>query len=290
MDIWALISDIHGNLHALDAVLRDAERQGANKIGVLGDIVDYGPDPIACLARVLDVADFWLVGNHEEEMVSPSGDLEEDVLPTLRWSLAEVGESDAWRRTMRRVRSRGFVGAASLVTDTVHFAHASPAAPLTQYVWPSHEMQYVCFNGEIDKHLVSLLGQGKRDHAFVGHTHVPAVLVAWDDHRVFDPYGHPCARSPLHTFVGPRTVFFVPEGDRCVVDGLAGRRFLANPGSIGQPRRLGDPRASYALYDGDRLELRRVAYDIDAVCARMDRMAIPDELRTKLRDRLRHGR
>jgi len=50
--MWALLSDIHGNLEALDAILRDAEDRGADRIAVLGDSIDYGPDPRAVLERV----------------------------------------------------------------------------------------------------------------------------------------------------------------------------------------------------------------------------------------------
>jgi predicted phosphodiesterase len=287
---WAILSDIHGNRAALDAVLADAEEQLCDRIAVLGDVVDYGPDPVACLERVASVADVWLIGNHEEEIVKPSGDLEDDVVPSLDWAREQLLPTDVWKQTLRRIHREGFVGAATCVTDSIHFAHASPASPTQQYVWPSHEAQYVCFNGEIDKHLVKLLAEAKRDHAFVGHTHVPAVLVGWNDHGLFSPYAGPCERDALHTFVGPRAVFFVPTGDRCVVEGVAGRRFLANPGSVGQPRRLGDPRASYLLYDGNRIEIRRVAYDVEDTCARLARMAITDGLRENLRRRLRTGR
>jgi predicted phosphodiesterase len=290
MTTWALLSDIHGNLAALDAVLKDAEEQGADRIGVLGDIVDYGPDPVACLERVAEVATFWIIGNHEQEVVQPTGDLEPDVVPSIDWSRDELSTTGAWKRALRRIRGQGFVGAATHLTESVHYAHASPASPTERYVWPSHESQYVCFNGEIDKHLVKLLGEAQRDHAFVGHTHVPAILVGWQDHGVFTPYAGECERDPLHTFVGPRTCFFVPSGDRCIVEGLDGKRFLANPGSVGQPRRLGDPRASYALYDGDRIEIRRVAYDIDATVGRLGRMSIGDTLRQNLARRLRSGR
>lgn len=61
----AILSDIHGNLEALQAVLADAEAHGVSKIYCLGDLVGYGPDPIACV----ELAMAWpvvLLGNHDQ--------------------------------------------------------------------------------------------------------------------------------------------------------------------------------------------------------------------------------
>ena len=63
----ALISDVHGNLEALDAVLRDVDRIGAGaKLVCAGDLVGYGPDPEACIARLRDRQAICVMGNHEE--------------------------------------------------------------------------------------------------------------------------------------------------------------------------------------------------------------------------------
>src|ERR1700712_5882597 len=61
----ALLSDIHGNLHALDAVLSDVEREDVHEIWCLGDIVGYGADPNDCCARIREQADAVLCGNHD---------------------------------------------------------------------------------------------------------------------------------------------------------------------------------------------------------------------------------
>ena len=61
----ALISDIHGNLEALTAVLRDIERTGADEIASLGDVVGYGCDPQACLGLVNRNCRIKLLGNHD---------------------------------------------------------------------------------------------------------------------------------------------------------------------------------------------------------------------------------
>jgi predicted phosphodiesterase len=62
--VQAIISDIHANLEAFEAVLADIERQGVTDIACLGDFVGYGPNPKECidLAFGFDIA---LIGNHE---------------------------------------------------------------------------------------------------------------------------------------------------------------------------------------------------------------------------------
>src|SRR5690606_1947518 len=92
--LWAILSDIHANLEALEAVLADAAAQGAERIAVLGDTIDYGPDPVACLERAHAAADVFLLGNHEEEAVAPS-EYQEDS-PVLAWSQPLLAQSALW--------------------------------------------------------------------------------------------------------------------------------------------------------------------------------------------------
>ena len=69
----AIISDIHGNLTALDAVLADVRQQGAECIYCLGDVVGYGPNPCECIDRMMDV-DLCVLGNHDQAaLFDPDG-------------------------------------------------------------------------------------------------------------------------------------------------------------------------------------------------------------------------
>ncbi|WP_425147024.1 metallophosphoesterase family protein [Deinococcus sp.] len=69
----AVIADIHGNLDALDAVLSNAELHGAERLYVNGDVVNRGPDSVACLRRLLELPAEWLggftLGNHDDLML-----------------------------------------------------------------------------------------------------------------------------------------------------------------------------------------------------------------------------
>ena len=92
----------------------------------------------------------------------------------------------------------------------------------------------------------------------------------------------------MHTFVGPRAIFFVPEGP-CVIHELAAAKFAVNVGSVGQPRRLGDNRASYVLYDGDSVEFRRVTYSWAKTAAKLAQLPIDAEEKRELCERLESG-
>src|SRR5579875_2723547 len=70
----ALISDIHGNLEALDVVLEDIKAQGIEEIYCLGDIIGYGPNPRECIDRVMEHCALTLLGNHDQgAMFDPDG-------------------------------------------------------------------------------------------------------------------------------------------------------------------------------------------------------------------------
>jgi hypothetical protein len=116
---------------------------------------------------------------------------------------------------------------------------------------------------------------------------VPAVLTRYANRAIFDPY-RGVRRNHMHTFVGPSTIFFVPEGP-CVLHELDALRMFVNVGSVGQPRRLGDNRASYVLYDGEDLEFRRVEYDWRATAAKLAALPIDREQQHDLIERLERG-
>ena len=70
----AIISDIHANLEALEAVLADISRQGITEIYCLGDIIGYGPNPRECIDLVMEHCKVCLLGNHDQgAMFDPDG-------------------------------------------------------------------------------------------------------------------------------------------------------------------------------------------------------------------------
>ena len=289
-NLIALLSDIHGNQEALEEVLRDVDRQRPDRIYVLGDTIGYGPDPRGCLERVVEIADLLLIGNHEKEVLEPSDDLNDDTRETLDWTVGELAGSPAWERLVARIRGRGFEAEACKIDDSCQFVHGSPKNPLEQYIWPAHKCQYLVFNRQIDERLGEFLTEFSELHGFFGHTHAPAVLARYEDHKIFDPYKHRGLEwDRTCTFVGPTSLYVVVE-DEPVIEGLAGRKVAINPGSVGQPRFVGNPDASYALYDGDTIRFRRVSYDRGKTQEKIAGLPFSEETKTWLLERLERGK
>jgi len=123
----AVISDIHGNHHALQAVMDDLGRDPADAIWCLGDLVGYGPRPNECCATVAESAAICLVGNHDLG-VTGRIDLEDfspDAAAAAEWS-REVLTSEA-RRYLER-------GVTSTTADRAELFHASPRDPVWEYI------------------------------------------------------------------------------------------------------------------------------------------------------------
>lgn len=281
----ALLSDVHANLEALEAVLRDVDAHKPDVVAVLGDVINYGPNPRECLTLVAVHADILIAGNHEKEAAQPDPDeMEDDAREMLAWTLAQVSGLRTWERLRDAILRDGALAAQHHV-DGLHFVHASAQKPFQQYVWPGHPQHHLQLNQQLDDYLAELLAGFPATHSFVGHTHVPAALMAYVDREI-------CPMRPdwnrRLTFIGPRSLFYVPTGD-CVLTGIAGRKIVFNPGSVGQPRD-DDPRASWALYDGDSILFRRVEYDVQATVEKLQRLPLSDTTRDYFSQRLPRGK
>ncbi len=155
---FALISDIHANLEALEAVLKDIATQRVDSINCLGDIIGYGSDPIPCLELVKSNCDVILMGNHEHAAL---GHLDQEHLnPVAQVSLA-------W--TQEQLNDRAFSIIAECGMDAVignaRFVHASPYKP--------GEWHYILAAAEAD-----IAFRSFTEHiCFVGHTHLPMIFV-----------------------------------------------------------------------------------------------------------------
>lgn len=232
MATFALISDIHSNVPALDAVLRRIDSLGIEEIDCLGDIVGYGAEPDECVRRVMARCKWTIMGNHDWALFHDHSDfnlLAQEALAharkLLRPSLFRPGRRSAWnylRNLPERVEDHGFL-----------FFHGSPRDPIKEYVLRSDE------HFDPDK-LNEIFGLIDRP-TFVGHTHFPGITRA--DHH-FTP-------------ATDEQSVFVLEGP-CVV----------NVGSVGQPRD-GDARACFAIVREAVVEIHRVAYDVHRTQARI---------------------
>ncbi|MBA2389023.1 MAG: metallophosphoesterase family protein [Geodermatophilaceae bacterium] len=106
----AIISDIHSNLHALEAVLADIERRGADQVIVNGDMVNRGPDNVAVMERLAARGDLLLLGNHEDlvrmwierDPEIPSDWFGDPFWDGTAWSARQL-EAGGWIETLRRL-------------------------------------------------------------------------------------------------------------------------------------------------------------------------------------------
>jgi predicted phosphodiesterase len=234
----ALISDIHGNLRALEAVLEDIEAQGISEIFCLGDILGDGPNPHECLDRVMETCKMTLLGNHDQGAKLDPDEFNIGALRAILWTSEQL-ESPADRAKDRR---REFLmGLPRSYTDGQFlFVHGSPRNPLSEYVFPED-----IYNHRKIERLFELVDR----YCFQGHTHIPGIFT--EDYRFFRP-----EEIDFEYTLG--------EG-----------KLMVNVGSVGQPRD-DDDRACYVILDdglgGDlrpqaarqaSVVYRRVPYDFE---------------------------
>lgn len=253
--ILGLISDIHGNLAALKAVLADMESKGAERVLCLGDVVGYGPFPGECLDLVQRCGAV-LMGNHEEALLFGAENFNPRAKRAIDWTrdhLKSEGDEETRRKRWHILQNLQL----HAKDGDYLFTHASPRQPTREYVMPK-DAKNPQKMGEIFALVPHL--------CFVGHTHIPGVFL--EDGTFIPP-----------TMLWAQT-YFVEQGEKALV----------NIGSVGQPRD-GDPKASYVLLDTDpsapRVIFRRVAYDIEATAKAIE--ANP-HLDNYLAERLRQGR
>ena len=247
----AILSDIHGNLEALDAVLADVKQRGVAAIYCLGDTTGYGPDSVECLRRIRDSA-VVLRGNHDEAVVTGEPDgFSESARRSVLFARSQFSTAPDGRRLLAELAGRS-----PIVRDNFAvYVHGSPRNPLYEYLFP--EDVY-------NKAKLFTIGNRFETICFCGHTHVPGIFVQ----------SNPADWTYLTTEDCSGTYTF------------GSQKTICNVGSVGQPRDL-DWRACYVLWDGQKVEFRRVEYDVNRTVAKIH--AIP-ELDTFTGDRLLEGR
>ena len=264
---YAIITDIHANYGALQAVHEDVRQlRTRNKETILywflGDLVGYGPDPAECikwLKNDAEIEERWVPGNHDEWLLLPTEKVSEDAWASL------TRHQEVLNQPKNRVSATWF-------KEEVKRAIVNESRSLVQESWSSSHMMALFIHAAMQlsqrrmtylhpwkKHVIhdtfSLLHREYHHQPttvlFCGHTHYPM----WFHDNQLRPlaYGK---QLPL-------------------VDGI----HIINPGSVGQPRD-GDPRAAYLLFDPDKktVEFRRVAYEATAVAERLLSNGYPQSL------------
>ncbi|HSD37021.1 MAG TPA: metallophosphoesterase [Rhodocyclaceae bacterium] len=240
MTKYALIADIHSNIEALDAVLAHAAAQGADRHVFLGDLVGYGPDPVAVVERVqqaLAQGDVAVLGNHDNAVAL-------NIVSTMN----EVAQlSVKWTRAHLATQQLRFLADLPLLLqeDDMTWVHASAAAP--------ENWTYI-YDGDAAARSLRVAGT---HWVFSGHVHDPAIYHA-GDHGYFSP-------------IRPREEVEIPLPSH--------RHWLAIVGSCGQPRD-GQVGARYALFDRERCRLSffRVPYEYARTAEKIRAAGLPERL------------
>lgn len=249
----ALISDIHGNLEALTAVMADISKRQVDRIVCLGDIVGYGPNPCQCLDIVMKHCNLTILGNHDQAALFDPDGFNPVALRAIYWTRDELDRGIGGTNSVNK-RWDFISELPKLNRDgNILYVHGSPRDPTDEYVFP--ETIY-------DEHRMRLLFDRVEWLSFQGHTHMPGVFTTEMD-------------------------FLTP--DRCNYRyPLTEHKIMINVGSVGQPRD-DDRRSCYAILDTtlSHIEFHRVEYDVDKTAEKI--YGIP-ELDNMLGDRLKSGR
>lgn len=246
----ALISDIHSNIEALEAVLADIREQGISEVYCLGDLVGYGPNPREVIDEIMKCP-VCLLGNHDQGALFDPEGFNSGAERAIFWTRSQL--EDGPGTTAQRQRRWDFLGELprTHTEETRLFVHGSARNPLNEYVFPED-----IYNKRKLEKIFALIPQ----YVFQGHTHVPGVF------------------SEGFNFFSPEELNNEYRLDR--------NKAMINVGSVGQPRD-GDPRACYVVLEDDLVRFRRVEYPFEKTISKI--YDIPD-LDNFLGDRLRDGR
>ena len=267
-----ILSDIHANLEALDAVLDDAQAHGGyDAVWCLGDLVGYGADPGPCIARLrtMPINDrdsdsdndgngdsggvIAIAGNHDH---AATGQLNPDLFNNAARAAA------IWTARQLTNAELDYLAALPATAQAGNFtmAHGSLRDPILEYLIS-------------EPAAVATFALLETPFCLVGHSHYPLV---WSEDSDSNDAGRP-------------SVALLDPAQPLRLD--AGQRRIINPGSVGQPRD-GDWRASYLIFDdaaaGDNtgnagvIYHRRVEYDIAAAQAKIRNAGLPESLAARL--------
>ena len=155
MDI-AIISDIHGNLEALNTALAEIDNMGVEEIICLGDIVGYGADPAACIALIRSRCQVVILGNHDAAAIG-SQDIKyfnEFARLAVRWTQTGLSQDErTYLESLPYFEKR----------NGMHLVHGTPQNPEKwDYIFSDYDTlnQFSAIDGDI---------------CFVGHSHVPGI-------------------------------------------------------------------------------------------------------------------
>ena len=235
---YGILSDIHGNLEALQKVVSACQDEAVGALLCLGDIVGYGANPKECLDMVRELNAICVAGNHDWAATGKihSESFNPDAKEAIYWTQQQLTDEDT-----------AFLNGLSLVyhNPDLILVHGSLSEP--------ERFHYMMYMSEAAETFYLM----NRAVCFVGHSHVPQIIVQRDEENV--------ALDDLKTKIQPDY------------------KYIVNAGSVGQPRD-GNPMAVYGIYDTETgtVKIKRTAYDIGAAQEKIIRAGLPMSLAERL--------
>jgi diadenosine tetraphosphatase ApaH/serine/threonine PP2A family protein phosphatase len=239
----AVITDIHSNRPALEAVLAAIDDADVEEVWCLGDVVGYGADPDRCTEIVSERCDTCLVGNHDLAVLG--------ALDVSAFSSA-AAEAVTWTQDVAEDSTIGFLRELKPAGERaeVGLFHASPRDPVWEYVL------------SIEQATDCLRLQPQRV-ALIGHSHVALYFSGPDEGSNDDVRG-------------------VQAIDGAMLE-LGEGRWLVNPGSVGQPRDGDPRAAWLEIDTGEwTARYHRVEYEIDQAARAITKAGLPKHLGDRL--------
>lgn len=238
---FAIISDVHANLAALEAVVSDAHLHGARQFLCLGDMVGYGPQPAECVRRIRQLADAVVMGNHDAWSVRPVAwsrlAVSPTVIPGLRHAREDLGpEESEWLRQLPL----------TLLLPGVSMVHGAFHRPAS---WPYLDDAAAA---------AASFARQSTPIGFFGHTHYAGY---WEE-----------GQSEFIEPIINREVRLRRDCRYALNPGSVG-----NPRT---PAHQPDPRAQYLLFNLETrgAKFRRVPYDVAATVAACKKAGLPEEM------------
>jgi len=238
-----IFSDIHGNLEALQQVLKDSHKRSVDRIICLGDLVGYGPHPNACIETVKNLRNCrCLAGNHDVATLwktSPYG-MSEAAKETILWTMEQLSTNN--KRYLRNLADRFDIGGMT-------FVHANPYNPKG---W-----RYVTTR----KYALRSFAATPSRLIFIGHSHRPLVLTQ-----------HHWLKVTIERIQGSRDYSLSDK-----------QRKIINCGSVGQPRDNDPRASYLIYDSKkQKIHFHRVAYDVQKTVQAIKQANLPPVLEKRI--------
>ncbi|MBI4684079.1 MAG: metallophosphoesterase family protein [Nitrospirae bacterium] len=222
---YAVISDVHANLEALEAVLNDIEKRKIKDILFLGDAVGYGPNPNECIEMLEACCKIMLAGNHDFAVLgfTDISRFNEYARKAVEWTSAVITEKNL--NVLKELPAVKVLKKADML-----LVHSTPKEP--------EEWHYLMTLWDAENNF----NYFEQRICLLGHSHQPSII----------------ERLP-----SGKMLTYKDNAELKKIE-----RYIVNAGSVGQPRD-GDPRACYAVINGENVEIVRVKYDIQKTQKKM---------------------